>query len=149
MLIDKIKADQLNARKARNTVETDVLTTLLGEVTIIGKNDGNRETTDDEAKNAIIKFHKNLSETYQLQKKRGDTESALTKTETEIGVIERYMPKQLSEAELSTIISRLAESLGVSSPKDTGRLMKAINADYKGQYNGQVCKRLIDVYFAL
>lgn len=148
MLIDRIKSEQLNARKARNTVETDVLTTLLGEITIIGKNDGNRETTEDEAQNAIIKFYKNLSETYQLQKKRGDAESALTKTETEMGIIERYMPQQLSETELATIISQLAESLGAASPKDTGRLMKAINAEYKGQYNGQVCKRLIDEHFA-
>lgn len=148
MLIDKIKADQLNARKARNTVETDVLTTLLGEITIIGKNDGNRETHDDEAKNAIIKFHKNLSETYKLQKQRGDVESVLAKTETEMSVVERYMPKQLSDAELAVIIQQMAESMGASSPKDTGRLMKAINAEYKGQYNGQVCKRLIDVHLA-
>ena len=47
-LFSQIKADQLAARKAKDGLKATLLTTLIGELTAIGKNDGNREVTDAE-----------------------------------------------------------------------------------------------------
>jgi len=45
MLINKIKSDSLEARKARQTDTATLLTTLYSEASMIGKNLGNREST--------------------------------------------------------------------------------------------------------
>ena len=48
MLINQIKSDALEARKARQTNTATLLTTLYSEASMVGKNDGNRESTDAE-----------------------------------------------------------------------------------------------------
>lgn len=146
MLVDQIKDHQLSARKQRDTVKINVLTTLLGEILIIGKNDGNRDTTDEEATKAVIKFHKNLKETIGLQKTRGNACDVL---EQELNIVSVYMPKQLSEEELKTIIMATIQELNIESIKEMGKIMKHINAQYKGMYEGPMCKKLIESHFSL
>jgi len=48
-MINKIKTDNLTARKSRDKFTSCILTTLIGEISIIGTNDGKRETTNVEA----------------------------------------------------------------------------------------------------
>jgi uncharacterized protein YqeY len=144
MLVDHIKEQQLAARKQKDTVKINVLTTLLGEIMIIGKNDGNRVTTDDEATKAIIKFHKNIKETISLQKSRNHSCDVL---EQELAIVDTFMPQQLSEFELTSIISATIAELNIESVKEMGKIMKHIGNQYKGMYDGPTCKRLIDAYF--
>lgn len=54
-ITEQIKAASLTARKARDTVASALLTTLLSDVVMIGKNAG-RETTDAEAVAIVKKF---------------------------------------------------------------------------------------------
>ena len=54
-IAEQIKAASLTARKARDTVASALLTTLLSDVVMIGKNAG-RETTDAEAVAIVKKF---------------------------------------------------------------------------------------------
>ena len=57
-LVKKITDDLLNVRKEKKKKDSAFLSTLLGEVRMVGKNNGNRETTEDEAINTIQKFKK-------------------------------------------------------------------------------------------
>ena len=51
----------------------------------------------------------------------------------EIGVIEEFLPKQMSDAELETAIAGLVQELGAAGPKDMGRVMGALKGRYAGQ----------------
>ena len=62
-LIQDIKSASLVARKARETKKAESLITLYSEASMIGKNDGNRESTDAETIAVIKKFIKNIDET--------------------------------------------------------------------------------------
>ena len=53
MLINQIKSDALIARKARKIDTATLLTTLYSEASMIGKNLGNRESTDQEVLQVI------------------------------------------------------------------------------------------------
>ena len=59
MLLNKIKADQLAARKAKDGLATALLTTLIGDAEMVGKNAG-RLVTDEEVVAVIKKFIKNI-----------------------------------------------------------------------------------------
>lgn len=69
-LIQQIKDKQIAARKSGDSLAS-LYTTLLGEASIIGKNAGNRETTDVEVVAVVKKFIKNIDETVQALTSRG------------------------------------------------------------------------------
>ena len=92
-LIERIRADQLQARKDKDTIKVNLLTTLIGEAVSIGKNNGNRETTDAEVIALTKKFIKNLQEAIEVYTRNGVSVDA---QRTEIGILEAYVPKQMS-----------------------------------------------------
>jgi len=53
--------------------------------------------------------------------------------QSEISVIERFMPQQLTGADMEKAIQSLIEELGASSIKDMGRTMAALKERYAGQ----------------
>jgi uncharacterized protein YqeY len=65
----------------------------------------------------------------------------------EIAIIERFLPKQLSDAELEQAVKDTIASVGAQSIKDMGRIMAALKERYAGQMDSakssQVVKRLL------
>ncbi len=58
----------------------------------------------------------------------------LVKTESdEIAVIERFLPKQMSEAEMKDAITKIVADIGASSIKDMGKVMGELKKAYTGQ----------------
>ena len=61
-LLTQLKKDSMLARKAVDRVRATLLSTLIGEAEMVGKNAGNRESTDEEVQQMIRKFLKNNQE---------------------------------------------------------------------------------------
>lgn len=55
------------------------------------------------------------------------------KEKAEISVIERFLPKQMSDAEVQTAIKAIIAETGAASMKDMGKVMAAIKEKYAGQ----------------
>jgi uncharacterized protein YqeY len=138
-LIAQIKQAQLTARKDKDTLKATVLTTLIGEAEAVGKNKGNRAPTDAEVTAVVKKF---LDGANFILDKAVDNLEARLQAREEITILEAYMPKQLSAAELETIVSNLIAVNGVDSPRKLGLLMKDLKAQYDGQYDGAVASRI-------
>lgn len=138
MLIDRIKDDQLQARKDRDKVIASLLTTLLGEAQMIGKNDGNRDSTDNEVIAVIKKFVKNLKELLKVTESDSKEEQLAL---YEIDVLEEYLPTQLSKNEIilevTTIILELMED------PNMGQVMKAMKEKFNGNYDGRVVSEVV------
>jgi len=140
MLIDDVKRDQINARKDRNAELATLLTTFYSEAAIIGKNDGDRQTTDKEVQVVARKFIKNAREVIQnLDGNDPRSISALI----EIGVVSEYLPQQLADTELQNIIMTIIEANTYSSMKDMGSVMKELKEKHDGQYDGKTASKLI------
>ncbi len=52
---------------------------------------------------------------------------------TEIEIIQSFMPKQLSDAEVKSVVAALIQETGAQSVKDMGKVMAALKAKYAGQ----------------
>lgn len=147
-LLKSIQERQLQARKQRNgeddAVRIALLTTLLGEAGAVGKNAGNRESTDAEVVAVVKKFCKNIDETLAAVGADSPKASSLR---LERSVLEEFLPKQMAEPELQAVLQGLAVELGAAGPKDMGRLMKELKARYDGQYDGSsasaLCKKVL------
>jgi uncharacterized protein YqeY len=126
-LMNKIKTNQITARKAGALKEREasLLTTLLGEAAMIGKN-ANRETTDQEVVAVVKKFIKNIDETVSALTSRDQDASAFLMERT---ILEQYLPMQLSEAALREV---------AACQTDMPAFMKHLKENYTGQYDGKL-----------
>ncbi len=60
-------------------------------------------------------------------------EDLATKEEAEVAVIERFLPAQMSDAEVETVVAKLIAETGAASQKDMGKVMGALKTQYAGQ----------------
>jgi hypothetical protein len=134
-LLQQIKADQLQARKNRETFKATFLTTLIGEAVMVGKNNGNRESTDEEVLATIRKFLKNNLETQKLAKVE-----LLADLEYEQRILDSYLPQQMDRTALQSLVTTYF-NLGA---KTKGELMKVLKAYHSGQYDGKLASEVID-----
>ena len=128
-LLQRIKSDQVTARKEKNAISTSLLTTLLGEASMIGKNDGNRESTDAEVIAVIKKFIKNIDESLKV---KPDKVLPLEKM-----LLEGYLPQQITGTQLEMTIQGIIVSVGAESVRDMGKVMKVLKDSYDGRYDGR------------
>lgn len=136
-LFSQIKTDQLAARKAKDGLKATLLTTLIGELTAIGKNDSNREVTDADVVKLVKKFLDGVNETIALIKNASNVDGSadryvnLLKEQSYLAV---YLPQQMDEAKLTEVLCELVTESG----PNLGKLMGLLKERYAGQYDGKM-----------
>ena len=139
MLIETLKKDSLRARKNKDTIRSNLLITLISDIEMKAKNDGNRAVKDEDCVATLKKFQKSAKENIEIFKK-ANRDSSQAEEETEI--IEGYLPKQLSEEELKVIIDGIVAALPEKNPKLMGKIMGELNQKYSGQFDGKSASQL-------
>lgn len=144
-LLQEIKSKNLEARKAKLTAVVNVLTPLIGDAEMVGKN-ANREVTDAEVVQMIKKFIKNLDETIRAL---GDNDPRTLAALGEKNTLESFLPKQLSEDELKGHIHAIHAGLVTHEGKaDMGSIMKMLKTRFDGLYDGKLASQLIKAELA-
>lgn len=125
-LTEQINYDITSAMIAKDNVARDILKVLKGE---IERNKGKVELTDAD----IVKLVKKLME--------GIVET--TNNESEIKVLEKYVPKQMSENEIKIAINLVKDTEDWNSPKDMGKVMSYFKANFDGLYDGKLLSTIV------
>jgi uncharacterized protein YqeY len=131
--MEQIKAEQITARKA-GTADARLLTTLLGEAAMVGKNAG-RETTDQEVVAVVKKFVKNIDETITALTSRNQDAIAFF---VERRVLEQFLPVQMTETDIRNVATQFT-----SMPE----FMKYMKVNYAGQYDGKLASTVAKAVF--
>jgi uncharacterized protein len=101
---------------------------------------------DGEIQQMLQSMIKQRRESITLYEQGGRPELA-DKERGEIAIIERFLPKQLTDAELETAVKETIAAVGATSIKDMGRTMAALRERYAGQIDNakasQVVKRVL------
>lgn len=138
-ILRSIKNDQIAARKARDTVLAPTLTTLISEIEVIGKNDGNRESTDVESVSVLKKFISNAQENIrELGEKNILTPDVHNTLMGEINLYTKYLPTQIEENALFDIIKDLIAN-GVDN---IGAIMGSLSKSHGGLYDGRMASTI-------
>ena len=147
MLFDQISNDIKDAMKARDKVRLETLRNIkkvfLEAKTAPGAND---ELADDAAMKILQKLAKQGKESAAVftQQNRPDLAEAELQ---QVAVIETYLPKALSEAEIEVIVREVIAQVGATSIKEMGKVMGAASKRMAGQAEGgaisAVVKRLL------
>ena len=146
-ILDNIKTASLQARKAKDQPKAALLSTLISDAQMVGKNDGNRETTEGEVIAIIKKYITNINETTKHLLESVNT-AHLEQCVKDIEILTSFLPKQMSVAELEHAITKsIAElatiNLVAPNAKDLGNVMKMLKERYGGQYDAKVAADLI------
>ena len=127
MLIDELKAAKIKAFKEKDTITKDILGILVSKYQLaeVEARAANKEIGDKELLAIIQKTLKELSDEKEGYQKVGNLEkvNAITKQEE---IISSYLPKQLSEPEIRSIIASLED-------KSVPSVMKHFKTNYAGQ----------------
>jgi uncharacterized protein YqeY len=98
-------------------------------------------TNDDEVKilQRLVKQRKESIEIYENQSR---PELAATERE-EIQIIEKYLPEQLSEAEIRSQLKSIIETIGASGPGDTGKVMAVASKTFAGKADNKLVSSIV------
>ena len=132
-LLAQLKKDSLLARKAADRVRGTLLSTLIGEAEMVGKNAANRESTDEEVQQTIRKFLKNNQEALGVIK----DEERRALLEQESVILTAYLPPLASDAEVQAFIAASVAALAERSPKQMGVVMGALKAKYGSDFDAK------------
>jgi uncharacterized protein YqeY len=133
----RLQADLNAAMKARDEVTTATLRMALTSVTneeVAGK--AARELSDDEVLRVLVREAKKRREAAEAFAGAGRAELA-GRERAEGEVLDRYLPAQLGEEELSDLITAAIAETGASSQRDMGAVMKIVAPQVAGRADGK------------
>jgi hypothetical protein len=136
-LKDTLHADMNAAMKARDELTTATLRMALAAVTteeVAGS--AARELSDDEVQRVLAKEAKKRRESAEAFDGAGRTELA-ERERAELGVLERYLPSQLDDAELTELVRAAIAESGASDPREMGAVMKVVQPRVAGRADGK------------
>jgi len=135
-LKERLESDLRDAMKARDELATSTLRMVLAAVRnaeVAGKQA--RELTDDEVLSVLTKEAKKRREAATAFADAGRAESA-AKERAEEEIIARYLPKQLSDEELTAVVAEALAQGGFTGLGQMGPAMKAVQAAVAGRAEG-------------
>ncbi|MDX1652817.1 MAG: GatB/YqeY domain-containing protein [Brumimicrobium sp.] len=140
-LTDRINLDIKEAMKAREKEKLaalrDIKAKLLNEAT-----SGEGEVDETKENKIILKLHKQRMDTYKVYMEQGRED--LAKDELfEAQIIENYMPKMMSEAEILEAVKATIDQLGATGPQDMGKVMGALTKKLAGKADGKTISSLV------
>ncbi|ERT58551.1 MULTISPECIES: GatB/YqeY domain-containing protein [Prevotellaceae] len=142
-LFEKVNEDIKTAMKERDKVALDTLRNIkkvfLEAKTAPGAND---TLEDADALKIIQKLAKQGKESAQTYIDAGRQELADAEL-AQVSVIERYLPEQLSEAEIEKIVKTIIDQTGAASMKDMGKVMGMANKQLAGKADGKTISGIV------
>ena len=142
-LEQQIKEDIKAAMKARDSVAMNAVRAVKGEILLFKTAEGGSgEVTDEDVLKMIRKLVKQRRESAEQYVAAGRKELADNEL-AEAAVIEKYLPKQLSEAEVEAKVKEIIAALGATSLKEMGKVMGAANAALAGQADGKTISGIV------
>lgn len=87
----------------------------------------------------LVKQHKDSIEQFQ----KGGRDDLVEKEQAELGILESYLPQQMSEEDVKALVKEAIEALSATSMKDMGNVMKYIMPKVQGRADGKVINQLV------
>jgi len=138
---ERIEADFVKEMKARNETAVSTLRMLRASLKNI-EIEKMKPLEEGEIIDAIGKELKKLRDALESFA-QGKREDLVQKTRQEIAFLETYLPQQLSEDELRSLVQEKIKAAGAVTAKDFGKIMAEVMKDVKGRAEGGKISLLI------
>ncbi|MGZ8449075.1 MAG: GatB/YqeY domain-containing protein [Candidatus Deferrimicrobiaceae bacterium] len=140
-LKERIQADMQKAAKERNSLALSALRMALAAI----KNkeiEARGEIGGDAVLKVLATMVKQRRESIELFERGGRSDLA-GKEAAEIVVLEAYLPKPLTDAEVESLVREAIAAAGAKSPADMGRVMKELMPKVAGRADGKTVNEIV------
>ena len=141
-LFERIGQDITAAMRARDQARLAPL--LIDKAALMNREvEKGRALEDSEAEQVIVSLIKQRRDSIE-QFAKGGREDLVARESAEVTVLEAYLPPAVDAAEVELAVDKAIAETGASSPKDLGRVMKAVLTALAGQtVDGKVVNALV------
>jgi len=147
-LFDQISADIKTAMLAREKVALEALRGIKKEFLEAKTAKGGDGTLPDEVAVKIlqkmVKQRKESASIFAQQNRADLAENELA----EVAVIERYLPAQMSDAELEAAVAAIIAQVGATGPQDMGKVMGVASKQLAGKTEGKLISEKVKALLA-
>ena len=142
-LQEQINADIITAMKARDEAGLRALRALKSALLIAATADGaTGKISDEDSIKIFQKLAKQRKESMEIFLKNGRTELAEIEKE-ELDVIDKYLPQQMSETEIRSILENVVKESGATSGADFGKVMPLAMKALSGKADGKIISSVL------
>jgi hypothetical protein len=142
-LKNQLQQDLIAAMKEKDELKTSALRMLKAAIIkfeVSGTE--KKEATDEDIIQLLGKEVKQRKDSVE-QFKAGGREAMAEQEEKEMAILQAYLPKQLTEAELTEIIQRTQDETGAVTKADIGKLMGHLMPKIKGKADGAMVNKIV------
>lgn len=136
-LEEKVMAQMKDAMKAKDEALLRGLRAIKAEIIKAKTEPGaNGQVTEDGELKLLQKLVKSRKDSLEIYTQQNRADLAAKESE-KIAVIERFLPAQLSEAELQQAVAAIIAELGAAGPQDMGKVMGVASKQLAGKADGK------------
>lgn len=117
----------------------EIKSAILKEKTAAGSSGSISEADEIKILQRMVKQRRDSLEIFEQQGR----DDLATKEKEEIEVIETFLPQQLSEEEVRSVVSKIVSETGASSMADMGKVMAAANKELAGRAEGRTIATIV------
>ena len=140
-MLSTLMNDMKSAMKAGQKSELGALRNLIGKVKA-KQIDSGKDLTNNECIKVMASAAKQLKDSIQQYKDGGRDD--LAKNEAfELSIVEKYLPEQMSEDDVRTIVKKTIAELGAESMKDMGKVMGTAIQAVGGEADGAIVQKMV------
>ena len=130
--LQKALKESMLAHDAETTGAVRLIIAGMKEKDVDARGKGAKEATEVELLSMLQTLIKERNDSIKMYMD-GNRPELAAKERKEIEIIERFLPKQMSDAEIEAAVRALISETGASSMKDMGKIMGALKSQYAGQ----------------
>ncbi|KAB2909602.1 MAG: GatB/YqeY domain-containing protein [Ignavibacteriales bacterium] len=144
-LKERISEELKSAMKQGDQIRLQTIRSIKAAVLEYEKSGKGELKEEAEEINLLNSLAKRRKESMEIYRAAGRNELA-DKEEKELAVINEYLPKPLSEAEVAAKIASIAEANNIPRGGEFGKLMPLVMKELKGKADGALVKGLTEAY---
>jgi len=143
MLEQQIMAEMKDAMKAKNEGVLRALRAIKAEIIKAKTEPGaGGEITEDIEQKFLQKMVKQRKDSLDIFEKQNRPDLA-EKEKEELAVIQKFLPVQMTEAEITASVKKIIEETGASSAADMGKVMGAASKQLSGKADGKLISGIV------
>jgi len=144
---ERLAAELKDAMKQRDNTRVTCIRMLRSkiqerEVALRTERGKEAKVSDEEAIEVIAAYAKQRRDSIEAYEK-GGRDDLVASEKAELEIVSAYLPRQLSEEELTGLVQEAVEESGASSVKDMGAVMKLVMPKVKGRADGKLVNQVV------
>lgn len=141
-LTEQINGDIKEAMKAREKEKLAALRAIKSALMLEATKDSSGEVSEEAEMKILQKLHKQRKDAAALYEEQNRPD-LLADEVFQAGIIEVYLPAQMSEEEIAEVVKSIIAKTGASSPADMGKVMGAAMGQLSGKADGKIISMLV------